>query len=56
MVVATRLISLLKICIHMEMPPSPVKDSQMLAFAHHYWPLTQEGFLLCHTYCDVALF
>ena len=27
---------------------------QMLTYPRHSWPLSSEGFLVCHTYCDTG--
>ena len=28
---------------------------QILSYARHSWPLSSEGYLTCHTYCDTGL-
>ena len=28
---------------------------QMLTYAWHLWPLSREGSLVCHTYCDMGI-
>ena len=28
---------------------------QILIYGRHSWPLSVEGFLTCHTYCDTGL-
>ena len=38
----------------MEMSPLPVKTA-IFTYARHSWPLSSEGSLTCHTYCDTGL-
>ena len=41
-------------CIHMETSPLPVKGFKFFYLTRHSWPLSSEGSLLCHTYCDMG--
>ena len=38
---------------HMEMSPLPMKGCKFW-HARHSWPLSGEGSLACHTYCDMG--
>jgi hypothetical protein len=37
----------------METSSVPVKDCEIKAYAQGSWPLSREGFFVCHTCCDV---
>ena len=41
---------------HMDTSPLPMKGWLILTFARHscIWPLSSEGLLVCHTYCDTG--
>ena len=39
---------------HTETSPLPVKGLQILTYAEHSWPLSCEGSLACHTFCDTG--
>jgi hypothetical protein len=36
------------------MSPLPVKGCKILAYTWHFWPLSREGSLSCHTCCDTG--
>ena len=38
---------------HSEKSPLPL-GLQILTYARHSWPLSSEGSLACHTYCDMG--
>jgi hypothetical protein len=40
---------------YMETSPLPVKGCKISAYARHSGPLSREGSLSCHTYCDMGL-
>ena len=40
---------------HYETSPLPVKGCKFFTYARHLWPLSIEGSLTCHTYCDNGL-
>ena len=37
---------------HMKTSPLPVRESKILTYTRHKWPLSSEGSLAYHTYCD----
>ena len=39
---------------HMEMSPFTGEGLQIFTFARHAWPMSTEGSLMCHTYCDIG--
>ena len=39
---------------HLETSPLPVKGFKFFTYARHSWPLSSEGSLACHTYCDTV--
>ena len=39
---------------HVEKSPLPVNDFTILTDTRRSWPLSSEGSLACHTYCDTG--
>ena len=39
---------------HMATTPLPNKGLQILMYTRQSWPLSSEGSLACHTYCDTG--
>ena len=39
---------------HLKTSPLPIKGCKFYTFARHLWPLSSEGSLACHTYCNTG--